>query len=226
MKVVITGVSRGIGNALMRKFLNEGHKVVGTTRSIHQDLQSINDDNLHLFESDFSTSQDYKSFFEFVNKHLGQVNVLIHNAGLLINAPFTEMKPEDLDRMYQVNFKIPYLITQNLLSLIPQSEYNHVVIISSRGGVQGSQKFPGLSGYSSMKGAASILAECISEEVPWLSCNAYALGAVQTEMLEEAFPNYSVDVSPEQMANFIYQSSVNQGGMVSGQVFSFSKTNP
>ncbi len=226
MKVVITGVSRGIGNALLRKFLSEGHTVVGTTRHINENLKAFCDENLHLYESDLSSPEECKRFYEFVKEKLGKVNVLIHNAGLLINAAFVDMHSEDLDKMYQVNFKIPYISTQTLLALIPKNEYNHVVLISSRGGVQGSQKFPGLSGYSAMKGAVSILAECISEEFPWLSCNAYALGAVKTEMLEEAFPNYSVDVTPEQMADFIYQSSLNQGGVVSGQVFSFSKTNP
>ena len=68
--------------------------------------------------------------------------------------------------------------------------------ISSMGGVQGSSKFPGLSLYSAAKGAVCVFTESLSTE--WvqrgIAVNALALGAVQTEMLDEAFPGFQAPV--------------------------------
>ena len=65
------------------------------------------------------------------------------------------------------------------------------------GGVQGSVKFPGLSAYSSSKGALTILTECLAEEFKDTPhrFNVLALGAVQTEMLSKAFPDYQAPLS-------------------------------
>ncbi len=73
------------------------------------------------------------------------------------------------------------------------------------GGVQGSVKFPGLSLYSASKGALAILTECLAEELKdsEIKANALAIGAVQTEMLTEAFPGYKAPLQPEEMASFI-----------------------
>ena len=69
---------------------------------------------------------------------------------------------------------------------------SHIVNISSMGGISGTLKFPGLSAYSSSKGAVSILTELLAEEYketgPYF--NSLALGSVQTEMLQKAFPGY------------------------------------
>ncbi len=73
------------------------------------------------------------------------------------------------------------------------------------GGFQGSSKFPGLSAYSTAKGALSILTECLAVEFEEkkVSVNALALGAVQTDMLEKAFPEYKAPISPIEMAEYI-----------------------
>ena len=76
--------------------------------------------------------------------------------------------------------------------------------ITSMGGVQGSSKFPGLSLYSAAKGAVSIFTESLSTE--WvdrgIAVNALALGAVQTEMLDEAFPGLEAPVQPAEMGGY------------------------
>ena len=89
-------------------------------------------------------------------------------------------------------------------------ENSQVINISSIGGVQGSVKFPGLSAYSSSKGALITLTEMLAEEYKELKINfnVLALGAVQTEMLEEAFPGYKASVSSKEMADYIYDFSI------------------
>src|SRR5690606_32938143 len=80
----------------------------------------------------------------------------------------------------------------------------HIVNISSMGGFQGASKFPGLSIYSSSKAAVAGFTECLAEELKDenIQVNCLALGAVQTEMLSEAFPDYQAPMGPEKMAEF------------------------
>ena len=104
----------------------------------------------------------------------------------------------------------------------------HVINISSIGGVQGSVKFAGLSAYSSTKAALACLTECLAEEFKDLniSFNCLALGAVQTEMLEEAFPGYKAPLTAWEMAEFISKFSVNANKVMNGKIIPVSLSTP
>ena len=82
--------------------------------------------------------------------------------------------------------------------------------------------------YSSSKAAISILTECLSEELKDLNIrvNAFALGSVQTEMLEKAFPGYDSGISTREMALFIVNFISSSKNLVNGQVIRVSKSNP
>ena len=105
---------------------------------------------------------------------------------------------------------------------------SNVLNISSIGGVQGSVKFPGLSAYSSSKGALNILTEMLAEEYKnrGIHFNSLALGSVQTKMLEKAFPNFKASTSALEMAEYIYNFSTNGYRLMNGKVISVSSTTP
>ena len=88
---------------------------------------------------------------------------------------------------------------------------SHIVNISSMGGFQGSSKYRGLSVYSASKAALSCLSECLAGELneSGISVNCLALGSVQTEMFENAFPGFKAPVGPKEMAEFISYFAVN-----------------
>ena len=96
------------------------------------------------------------------------------------------------------------------------------------GGVQGSMKFPGLAAYSSSKAAIITLTELLAEEYKTTgpSFNVLALGAVQTEMLEEAFPGYKANTSAQEMANYIYDFSLNGNAYYNGKLLQVSNSTP
>ncbi|MDT8347626.1 MAG: SDR family oxidoreductase, partial [Flavobacteriaceae bacterium] len=108
------------------------------------------------------------------------------------------------------------------------SRDTHVVAISSMGGVQGSVKFPGLSAYSSSKAAIISLMELLAEEYKENGprFNSLALGAVQTEMLGEAFPDYQAPLDARQMAEFIADFAVNGQRFFNGKTLPVSSTTP
>ena len=155
------------------------------------------------------------------------VDVLINNAGALVNKPLSEVTLVDLQKSYGVNVFGPYLLIQKLLPNF--SKKAHIVNISSVGGVQGSVKFAGLSAYSSAKGAMNVLTECLQTEfeqqTQW-SFNALALGAVQTEMLNEAFPGLKAPLQPEQLSPFIYAFATTAHLVMRGKVLPVSMSTP
>jgi NAD(P)-dependent dehydrogenase (short-subunit alcohol dehydrogenase family) len=154
------------------------------------------------------------------------VDVLIHNAGKLINKPFSKLSSKDFFEVYNVNVFAVAELTRVLIPYL--SKGSHVVTISSIGGVQGSMKFPGLAAYSSSKGAVITLSELLAEEYKEqeISFNVLALGAVQTEMLEEAFPGYKAPISAEEMADYVFNFALTGNKFYNGKILEVSSTTP
>ena len=96
------------------------------------------------------------------------------------------------------------------------------------GGFQGSSKFPGLSAYSASKAALGNLTECLAEEFKemGIAVNALALGAVKTEMLEEAFPGYVPPVNAQEMAGFMANFATSGHHFFNGKILPVSVSTP
>ena len=224
-KVVITGTSRGIGFELAKLFAKNGHQVLAISRNT-KPLEAVNHKNISVLSVDISKNTDVKKVTNFIEQNWKQVDILINNAGKLINKPFTELTSDDFLEVYKVNVFGVAEITKNLIPFLQKG--SHVVTISSMGGIQGSMKFPGLAAYSSAKGAVITLSELLAEEYKQqeIAFNVLALGAVQTEMLEEAFPDYKAPLSAIEMANYIHDFSLTGNKFYNGKVLEVSSSTP
>ena len=223
--VVITGSSRGIGFELTKLFSDKGFKVFALSRNISI-ISNLKLPNVVPYYLDISSEKSISKVVKLISKELKQVDVLINNAGNLINKPFSQTSFHDFESIYKVNvFGLAELVRQFIPYFCKSS---HVINISSIGGVAGSSKFSGLSAYSSSKGALNILTEMLCEEFKdsGPSFNCLALGAVQTEMLEEAFPGYQAQVSSLEMANYIYKFSLEGNKFFNGKIIPVSTSNP
>tara|TARA_R110002096_G_scaffold86626_1_gene199128 strand:+ start:48778 stop:49470 length:693 start_codon:yes stop_codon:yes gene_type:complete len=230
MKVLITGASRGIGYALAKEYCRNGHEVVAIARTSSKllELEAFSKSNPNYLEIKIYTCDlalDLSCLDEVV-KGENKIDVLINNAGMLLNRAFKDISQKELEEVYRLNVFSPFYIIQKLLPFF--SSDAQIINIGSVGGVSGSVKFPGLSAYSSSKGALSILTECLQAEFSEtdLTFNCLALGAVQTEMLEEAFPGYKADVSPGDLAKYIYNFTLGSSKVQRGQTISVSRSNP
>jgi len=235
MNIVITGASRGIGYELAKVFIaHESNHVVALSRNIKkleklaEESSGIKAKNSHLDILGFDLLRgDYqKVLVPFIQDRLWIIDILINNAGFLVNKDFQQLTGDDFDRMFNTNVKSVFRLTQELL--LSFSGRAHIVNISSMGGVQGSAKFKGLSLYSASKGALNVLTECLAEELKDLhiSVNALALGAVQTEMLTEAFPGYDAPLQPDEIAEFIMDFAVNGHRFFNGKILPVSVSTP
>jgi 3-oxoacyl-[acyl-carrier protein] reductase len=224
-KIVITGTSRGIGFELAKQFAENGHQVLALSRNT-EPLLAVNHKNITVLSVDISNGKDLNKVTDFIQNTWKKVDVLINNAGKLINKPFTEISSEDFLEVYKVNVFGVAEITKLMIPFLQKG--SHVVTISSIGGIQGSLKFPGLAAYSSAKGAVITLSELLAEEYKeqQIAFNVLALGAVQTEMLEEAFPGYQAPLSAVEMADYIYNFSLTGNKFYNGKVLQVSSSNP
>ena len=223
--IIITGTSRGIGFELAQLFAQNNYNVLALSRN-EKPLKSLNKNNISTLSVDLSSEKDLERVIDFVSNNWKQVDILINNAGKLINKPFEQLTTSDFMEVYQVNVFAVAELTRQLLPYLKNG--SHVVNISSIGGVQGSMKFPGLAAYSSSKGALLTLTEMLAEEYKekGISFNTLALGAVQTEMLEEAFPGYKAPISAEEMADYIYNFSLTGNKFYNGKILEVSSTTP
>ena len=220
---MISGASRGIGLAMAQWFSDNQHHVWVLSRNIAP-IEALNAPNVNAFSLDISDDEALQEWStSFAPK---SVDVLINNAGKLINKPFLETTQSDFELVYKVNVFGLANLTRTLLSKMNSD--SHIVNISSMGGINGTSKFPGLAAYSSSKGAVSILTELLAEEFKdsGPSVNALALGAVQTEMLSEAFPGLDVPMDAKTMAAYIAQFALTGHQFYNGKVLPVSNTTP
>ncbi|MDA7803044.1 SDR family oxidoreductase [Crocinitomix sp.] len=228
--IVIIGGSRGIGSALCEQ-LSKHHSVLVLSRNIVrlEELKSriFQNDNFAVGQIDLTAVNLKDQLVKIISSHFNQVDVLINNAGYLVNKPFMDLTIADMQTTFNTNV---FGLVMSCQAIVPFMEKSggHIVNIGSMGGFQGSSKFPGLSIYSASKAAVAGFSECLAEELKDknIQVNCLALGAAQTEMLAEAFPGYEAPLSAAEMAEFIGDFSVNSNKWINGKVIPVSISTP
>ncbi len=224
--VIVTGASKGIGYHTALEFARQGHRVLAIARNgeLLNKLKAESDANGRVEVMPLDLAGDYD--VNRLTSSFGSVDVLMNNAGALVNKAFGEINADDLQRVYNVNVFAPFKLIQKLMPYFNQGA--HIINIGSVGGMNGTQKFPGLTAYSSSKAAMSCLAECLQAEFEdsGIIFNSLALGAVQTEMLSQAFPGYKAPVSSSEMAKYIVNFTFSAPPVIRGKTISVSRTNP
>lgn len=208
LNLLITGASSGVGFATALHLADHPeNRVFALARSAQrlQELQTRSQGRINTLVFDLTKDEPSVLVEWLTGAGVEALHGLVHNAGFLINRSFADITETELELSYRTNLMAPFRITQALLGKLRSANGAHVLHISSVGGVQGSVKFPGLSAYSSSKGALAVLTECLACELEpdKIRVNCLALGAVQTEMLSQAFPGYTAPMGPEEMAKCV-----------------------
>ena len=215
---IITGTSSGLGFELVNKFIAENYNIISLSRS----TCSIKSSLVEHCNFDITNPKSISELKKLIQSKYKTIDILINNAGMLINKPFVELSKKEFISVYDVNFFGVIELIQGILPFFKSK--SQIINISSIGGINGTSKFKGLSAYSSSKGALNILTEVLAEEFkdngPII--NSLCLGSVQTKMLEQAFPGYKAQVQPREMANFIYDFSQSGGKVFNGKIIPIS----
>jgi len=220
--IVVTGTSSGIGHQICIQAAKMNFHVISVSRNI-KPLKDIR--GIESFAIDITNKDSVDEFIANLKSKKIKIDILINNAGYLVSELFGDTTYDSFKKTFDVNVFGLAEITRSLIPIINSD--GHVINISSIGGVNGSKKFPGLSAYSSSKAAVIALTEVLAEEYQnGPSFNVLALGAVQTKMLKEAFPDYNVDTKPEEMAKYILDFAINGNKLFNGKLISVSNSNP
>src|SRR5690606_35501355 len=233
--IIITGASSGIGfEAVLDLTAHKDHQVIALARSadklrkLHEIASSLNPDGGKLYPAQFDIIYDNypNSLIPFIQSKFDKVDILINNAGALVNKPFLDTSTEEFAYMLQANVLSHVNMIKHVIPLM--SEGGHIVNIGSMGGFQGSAKFPGLSAYSTSKGALAILTECLAEELKdkGIKVNCLALGSSQTEMFEAAFPGIEAGTLAFEMGRYVAEFAQNGSKYYNGKVLPVASTTP
>ncbi len=236
MVIIITGASRGIGKAFAHTCTESDHTVILISRNRPGLEQVANDCNLragkvlaHALPFDLTDLSNLEEEFTSLLKSVtGRVDGLVNNAGQLIRKPFEQISDLEAKALFDANLFAPAQLIRICLPFMKDSKLRHVVNITSMAGYQGSSKFNGLSYYSASKAALGSLTECLAEELAeeGIKVNALALGAVQTEMLAEAFPDFKAKLEPSQMAGYLKWFLLEGSTFFNGKVLPVSLSTP
>lgn len=234
MNIIITGASSGIGFATALQLSSSPyHYILAVSRNAEKlaELKKESDDlyrhdNILPVVLDLE-EQDFTALKKQMDK-LGEIHVLINNAGALLNKPFLELTDQDWLQMYQTNVLSAVRCIKTVLPYMGKTQRGHIVNIGSMGGYQGSSKFRGLAAYSASKAALANLTECLAEELQEqnIAVNCLALGAVQTEMLHKAFPDYQAPVTSKEMAGYIAFFATHGQQFQNGKIVPLSLSTP
>lgn len=234
MNIIVTGASQGIGAEIVKILCrHKGNQIIALSRNgdrlrklVAECQKTYQEAKVFPVEFDLSQFDFYPFLYQKIEKVFRTCDVIVNNAGKLVNKPLEKMELQDFDNVVNVNLKSVYFLTQ--LMLPAMNKGSHIVNISSMGGFQGSKKFRGLTAYSSSKGAVAILSEALAEELEELEIkvNCLALGSAQTEMFEKAFPGLKAFQTPPQIAQFIADFAVTGHKFFNGKIIPVSNSVP
>jgi len=231
MNIIVNGGTRGIGKEMVLLLSKDANNKIFVTGRNYNILQHLSKESIHknimTYQCDISIFEtNEKQFIETISGYFKGIDILINNAGAIINKDFVDITHEEARKITETNFLGPAALIRALKPMLVRG--SHIVNISSMGGFQGSSKYRGLSYYSASKAALSCLSECLAEEFreDGIIVNCLAPGSVQTEMFEEVFPGYKAPVTASEMAEFIVWFAINGRKFFNGKVIPVALHDP
>jgi short-subunit dehydrogenase len=236
MNIIVTGASKGIGEALVKLFAKAGNnRIVAIARSKDK-LFKLKDDCEKKYPNaeiiplpfDFETPELLRTqVIDFLNRNLESLDILINNAGYLKNVSFKDLTYEETLKHYKINVFSPIELIKGCVDLLSVSSMKHIVNIGTMGGINRTEKYSGMTAYSSAKGALAILSEILPKELnsSGIHVNYLALGAVNTRMFREAFPDDKATLKPGEMAEYIADFAIEGWKYFNGQIIPVSLKN-
>lgn len=231
MNILIHGGTRGMGRATVDILSMDPENrllVTGRNQNALKSLERGSENkNIAIFVSEANTGgKRLESLLNHIKNENISLDAMINFAGILHKSLFAESDEYKAREMIETNFIGPALLIRQLVPHFGRG--SHIVNIGSMGGFQGSVKFPGLAWYSASKAAIASLTESLAAEFAEMgvSVNCICPGAVQTEMLEEAFPGYKAKITAREAGMFIADFALRGHRYFNGKVLPFSLSTP
>lgn len=206
--VLITGASRGIGRASAEAFAKAGYDVAvnynksaESAETLCRELEKYSVKAVP-FQADVADKKAVEKMFAEIEIAMGNVNVLVNNAGIAEQALFTDITEEMWDRMFAVNVKGAYNCTQAVLPKMIHEKYGRIINISSMWGISGASCEVH---YSASKAALIGFTKALAKEVglSGITVNCVAPGVIDTDMNGRLSPEIISELKEETPLNRI-----------------------
>lgn len=189
--VVVTGGSRGIGAAVVRKLASLGAKIAvvdlaetETSRDLLTECENEYRTEIHFYACDVSDFDAVKGLVSRVKEDFGTVDILVNNAGINRDRLLAMMKESDFDSVIDTNLKGVFNMVRHCTQLFIRNRGGRIINISSVAGLVGN---PGQVNYSASKAGVVGLTKAVAKELAGkqITCNAIAPGFIQTDMTKD-----------------------------------------
>ena len=230
--VIITGASRGIGKATALTFAQNGYDILLCYQSREEDAKATAEEAKAFgvravpFQMDVSSVSDCRRTAAKALMEFGQIDALVCNAGIALPALFTQTSEEEYDRLFSVNTKGVFFLSQAVAREMIASGGGSIVTVSSMWGIAGAS---GEVAYSASKAAVIGLTKALAKELApsGIRVNCVAPGVVDTEMnacydeeameaLAEKTPLGKIG-DPEEIAKAIFFLASENASFITGQ---------
>jgi 3-oxoacyl-[acyl-carrier protein] reductase len=233
---LVTGASRGIGEAIARRLASEGALVIAAARSIEpldrvvSEIQSAGG-RAEAVSVDLLVSESIESCVKKTLEAHGQIDVLVNNAGITDDNLVLRMSRDSWDRVLATNLTGAFLLTQAVVKSMIRRRYGRIVNVTSVVGLMGNA---GQANYASAKAGLIGLTKSIARELGSrnVTCNAVAPGFIATamteRMTEEAREALSAQIplqrlgAPDDVASAVAFLAAEEAGYVTGAVLNVS----
>jgi NAD(P)-dependent dehydrogenase (short-subunit alcohol dehydrogenase family) len=218
MRIVITGVSRGLGRVMAEGFIAEGHHVLGCARSQDsiRELQELYGKPHHFSTVDIADDSQVKAWSYRLLSEYGPPDLLVNNAGLINPlAPLWEVPAEEFDAVIDVNIKGVANVIRHFVPDMVERQRGIIVNFSSGWGRSTS---PQVAPYCATKWAIEGLTRALAQELPaGMAAIPLNPGIIHTDMLEQCYgesaANYTkLEDWAKQAVEFLLQIQPNQNG--------------
>lgn len=169
MIIVITGTSRGIGLSLVKRYIDQGHTVIGCSRSENE----YKNENYHHFKVDLSNEDEINKFAHSIKKQFGGIDVLINNAGIASMNHFMFTPLETAKKVMTTNFFAPFAMTRACIGLLKKSKTPRIINFST---VAVPFNLDGELAYVASKSAVESMTKILAKELAQFKITVNAIG--------------------------------------------------
>jgi 3-oxoacyl-[acyl-carrier protein] reductase len=225
--IIITGASGGLGKELTRIAAGiVGYRVIAVARNLKSidSIKAVEGSEIVCIPVDLSVEENVDGLVQHIFRFGWSLDGLILSAAAFEKTDISNFRWANLENLFRINCFAPFSLCTKLSTLIAPG--GHIVLVSSMGGYQGSAKYSGNSGYCMSKGAMNIMGECLSSEFSknGILVNVVCPGAIKTDMLRKAFPDYDGGVAPDLMANWLWNFFESGRFLFNGAVLPVTKS--